>query len=224
MRRTAGCLLSLVLLGCPTRTPAPGEPTATAVAETPAPTDRRVLGGGEIEAAPAPLTEAEVQQAAGIAMGELRKRNFADSRTFFVHAEMLHDKGGNARRALVQHYRYAGDQTITTIVDLSAGRVVDVRVAEHAPSALSREEFEEARKLAMADPRVQEALGANRGNVEVEPLVVRASQGDPLFGHRVVRLLFRRGRDYLTAPDVHVDLTDRKVMVRTPPPQPNTHM
>ncbi|HJQ36481.1 MAG TPA: hypothetical protein VKB93_05035 [Thermoanaerobaculia bacterium] len=155
-------------------------------------------------------------------MGGLRERKFVDARTYFVHAEMLQDKAGNARLALVTHYRYAGDQTITSIVDLTARRVMDVRVTAHAGAPLSREEFDEARQLALADPAVVQALGANRDRVVVEPLLLRAPEGDPMFGHRVVRLLFRVERDYLSAPVVHVDLTDRKVMIE--PPRRGEHM
>jgi Cu2+-containing amine oxidase len=219
MRRSLGCLLTLFLLGCPRATTPPGE---TTTAERPAATidrrviDRRVMGGGEIEAAAAPLTDAEVQRAATIATGELRKRNVADARTYFVHAELLRDKAAPSRRAMVVHYRYAGDQTITSIVDLGAQRVLDVRVAEHVGAPLSREEFDQAREMAMADPNVARALGENRGRVTIEPLLLRAPEGDPMFGHRVVRLLFRIDRDYLSAPVVHVDLTERKVLIESP--------
>jgi len=224
MRRCLGCVLSLVLLGCPAKSPPPAE-TASAEQQRafPPPTDRKVMGGGEIEAAPTPLTDAEMQQAASIATGELRNRKLADDRTFFVHAEMLHDKSApGSRRALVLHYRYQGDLTITTVVDLTAQRVLDVRTAAHVAAPLSQQEFEQARGLAMADPRVAEALGQNRGRVTVEPLVLHATEGDPLYGHRVVRLLFRVERDYLSAPVVLVDLTTRQVMIE--PPRSADHM
>jgi Cu2+-containing amine oxidase len=181
-----------------------------------------VAGGGEIGAPSAPLTEAELQQAASIAMDELRKRNAADARTYFTHAEVLRDKSSNARRALVVHYRYAGDQTVTSIVDLTARRVVDVRIEAHAGAPLSREEFAQASELALADPNVVNALGANRSRVTIEPLLLRAPEGDPMFGRRVVRLLFRIDRDYLSAPVVHVDLTERRVLIE--PPRNREHM
>jgi Cu2+-containing amine oxidase len=225
MNRWSGCLLVLFLLfACNPKTQPGGTTTATAeTASFPPPADRRVMGGGEIEAAPTPLTDAELQQAASIATGELRNRKLADARTFFVHAEMLHDKSApGSRRALVLHYRYEGDQTITTVVDLTAQRVVDVRTAAHVAAPLSQEEFEQARGMAMADARVAGALGQNRGRVTVEPLVLHATEGDPLFGHRVVRLLFRVDRDYLSAPIVLVDLTTRQVMIE--PPRAAEHM
>ncbi len=215
MRRCLGCLLSLALLGCPKPTTTSTD-TSTASAERPAPVDRRTIDGGQIEAAAPPLTEAELKQAASIATRELQARKIADARTYFTHAELLRDKSSAVRRAVVVHYRYAGDQTITAVVDLAAQRVLDVRVEAHGSAALSEEEFHQARELALADPNVARALGGNRDRVTIEPLLLRAPEGDPLYGHRVVRLLFRIERDYLSAPIVHVDLTERRVIIEAP--------
>lgn len=199
MRRLIG-LLVLLCLAC-----ASYKPVAY-----PQRLDRRELGGAEIEAAPLPLSDAEVQRAGAIASAELRTRNLLDDRTFFVHAEMLHDKAAPAaRRALVLHYRYAGDTTFTSVVDLAqAGRVIDLRTDRNIPAPLSREEFEQAQRLALADERVNGMLGPARQGLVVEPLVMRSSSPtDPLFGHRVVSLLFRIDRDYICPSIVFVDLS-----------------
>jgi hypothetical protein len=160
--------------------------------------------------------DAEVQRAGAIAGAELRTRGLLDARTYFVHAEMLHDKAAPAaRRALVLHYRYAGDTTFTSVVDLAAeGRVVDIRTDHNVPAPLSREEFAEAERLAMADTRVNGMLGPNRTRMIVEPLVLRAaSPNDPLFGHRLVSLLFRFGTDYICPNIVIVDLSASRVLI-----------
>jgi hypothetical protein len=170
---------------------------------------------------PAPLTAAEQEAAAIVAFNDIVERRIrGEGPIFFVHAEPYADKtdtSGQRRLALVTHYRYQGDTAITSIVDISASRVLDVRETANIPVPLARAEFEQARELALADPAVQAALGTNRGNVVVEPLLLHtASREDPLYAHRVVRLLFRMGRDYLESPIVHVDLTTRRVLIGQP--------
>ena len=170
---------------------------------------------------PAPLTPGEQEAAASVALNDIVERRIrGEGPIYFVHAEPYREKtdtSGQRRLALVTHYRYQGDTAITSIVDISASRVLDVSETANIPVPLARAEFEQARDLALADPAVQAALGANRGNVVVEPLLLHTtSREDPMFGHRVVRLLFRVGRDYLESPIVHVDLTTRRVVVEPP--------
>ena len=82
------------------------------------------------------------------------------------------------------------------------------------PVSLSPEEFQRARDLALADERVRAALEDRGGSVVIEPLVLRpADHADSLYGHRVVRLLFRLDHDYLSDPVVLVDLTDERVLL-----------
>ena len=218
MRRLTSCLVFLAL-ACATSQPGPTTTRNLPPAGGARVVDRREIGGTEIPPPPVPLTEAEVRRAAAIATEALRARNLFDDRTYFVHAEMLHDKSAPLeRRALVEHYRYEGDVTITSIVDLGpAARVLDVRTAEHVPTSLSNEEFEQARSLALADPRVAQAIAPARERIVIEPLPLgTTNREDRFFGHRVVRLLFRVGADYLARPIVFVDLTDRRVLVEEP--------
>ena len=64
------------------------------------------------------------------------------------------------------------------------------------------------------------ALERWRGELQVEAIQSRAaSETDPLFGHRVVRLLFRVRRGWLDDPVVHVDLTAGRVLVEEGRPQ-----
>ena len=118
------------------------------------------------------------------------------------------------RHAVVSHFRYENNTTILTYVNLARERVVEVQSIANIPARLSVEEFEIAKELALTDPNVKRQLGAARDRIVVEPLVIHsASPKDPVFGRRVVRLLFRIGRDYLSKPVVIVDLTDRKVII-----------
>ena len=142
----------------------------------------------------------------------------ADLRTVFVTVDLIRRKGEGGRELApiyrVQHYRYADDTTIVSLVDLDSGRVREVEELRHAPVALGAAELAEARALALADERVSRATSRFREQLVVEPLVVRTSDpADPWFGRRVVRLLFRVGRDYLSEPVVFVDLTNREVII-----------
>jgi hypothetical protein len=141
---------------------------------------------------------------------------------YFVKAEVLRDKtaeeeGKAERKVLVTHYQIEGDVTILTTVNLTKNAAETVERIPHLPTPLSEDEFKLAREMALADPQVKNALAKDIERIKVEPLVLRTmDQDDPIFGHRVVRLLFRVNENYLSQPVVSVDLTARKVMVENP--------
>jgi len=133
---------------------------------------------------------------------------------YLVASELIRHKGDEGRQALVTHYRYDGDLAILTTVDFGRGRVVALDTLPHLVVPMAAEEVERARELALADARVSRAVERWRGELEVEAIQSRAaSEADPLFGHRVVRLLFRVRRGWLDDPVVHVDLTAGRVLV-----------
>jgi hypothetical protein len=128
------------------------------------------------------------------------------------HALVTYD-----RHALVTYYRYQGDLAILSFVNIRKREVIQVDAVAHLPVPLSKEEFAVARELGLGDARVKATLGVDSGKVEVESLLVRtASERDPLFGRRIVRLQFRVGRNYLTRPIVLVDLTNKSVTIENP--------
>jgi hypothetical protein len=155
-----------------------------------------------------------------VAEGSAQLRpSLVQPRTVFIGVDLIRRKSeGEGERDLpalyrVQHYRYADDTVITSIVDLDGARVAEQTETRNAPVRLSEGELGEARTLALADPHVAAALGGRE--VVVEPLVVRTSdRADPWFGRRIVRLLFRLGADYLSQPIVFVDLTRRRVIIQ----------
>jgi hypothetical protein len=158
-------------------------------------------------------------RARSVAESSERMRSLlAEPRTVFIGVDLIRRKGERGRDLApyyrVQHYRYADDTTITSLVELESGRVAEQVEAQHAPVRLSEGEFAEARELALADRRVGGAISRVRDLV-IEPLVVRTSDpNDPWYGRRVVRLLFRAGADYLSSPIVYVDLSRREVIVQ----------
>jgi hypothetical protein len=167
----------------------------------------------------APLNEAERKAAASLAEQALKGRLLWAPRDFYlIDVELLRDKEAEtSRRALVTHFRYEGDLAILSVVDLDARQVVRVETRPHQAVGLAEEELRRAEQLALQDPRVAEALGDARAKVRVEALVIRTGdEKDPYFGHRVVRLLFKLGADYLASPVVNVDLTAGRVDLPAP--------
>jgi Cu2+-containing amine oxidase len=166
------------------------------------------------------LTARENVSAKSISEKALAERKMTPA--YFVKAEVLRDKAVEGketaeRLVLVTHYRIEGDLTILTRVNLTKNEAEAVETIPHLPTALSEEEFKLAREMALADPQVKKALGKDIEKVTAEPLVLRTmAKDDPIFGHRVVRLLFRVDKNYLSQPEVSVDLTARKVIVERP--------
>lgn len=187
-------------------------PAAAQVAREPAAPPSAASASDDVPAATA-------ARARAVAEGSPRLRTLiAEPRTVFIGVDLIRrkgDRGGDlAPYYRVQHYRYADDATITSLVDLESGRVAEQVEARHAPVRLSDGELAEARTLALADRRVAGAIGRYTEQLAVEPLLVRTSDpNDPWFARRVVRLLFRVGTNYLSEPVVYVDLTGREVII-----------
>lgn len=161
---------------------------------------------------PFELSAAEVRQAR-----QLAESGFASvhGKTVFVTIQLLPDTraGTEQRQVQVTHYRYEGDLTVYTYVDLVAGQVMDVETRPHAPTALAVEEKTRAEGLASADPRLAGLFAAHANlRVEMRPTQPLTSQ-HPLFGHRLALLAFGVGDGYLDGPNVLVDLTTGQVHV-----------
>jgi hypothetical protein len=163
-------------------------------------------------------TRQEQQLALRAAEQSIKDRGLrTESPTYLVSVELVHEKHVPDRQALVTHYRTEGDLTILTTVNLATGAVTHAEAIPHLPTALSKEEADAARRLTLLDTAVKADLAAVGKGVELELMVTRpASSADPLFGHRLVRVLFRVGEDYLHSPVVVVDLTTSTVLVSEP--------
>jgi hypothetical protein len=198
-------------------------------------------------ASPRPgLTAQQTKQAVELAKGamkELRKKTEgavdrdADQREYVVNVELLDRKEkesspeaekanakGEAKakvagpRAIVTSYRYFDDITVFSTVDLVSGRVVDVQAAQHMPTPLSDDEFEEAVAVARDKSEEIKKLYEQFGDqLKVYPQFSQFTvKDDPRF-HRVVHLNYRIGKHDLSYPRPQVDLTSRVVV--TPPPE-----
>lgn len=170
------------------------------------------------------LTEAEAQRAVEIASADSRVREYfeTDQPVFVAQVELLRLKEAETDRfALVSHYRYEGDLTIQSTVDLSREVVSEVEAIPHLPTPLAPEELARARELALANEELRGVLEdrftdytSRRQGFEIEALVLRtASKEDPIFGHRVVSLLFKTPRGYLAGVETVVDLTTGELTI-----------
>jgi hypothetical protein len=170
------------------------------------------------------LTLEEQARALGIAVPERRvlsplaltpEARRADAAPHFVVSNLeAVDAKDESRLALVTLYEYGSGVTVQRLVDLEAGRVVAEERADNVSAPLAEVERDYAKALTLADERVARLL-APHPSVNVEFLLTLTTERDQeLFGRRIVAALFRTPRGYLEHPEVFVDLTGGRVIVR----------
>lgn len=168
-------------------------------------------------------TLAEASRAFAMAEQAIQERGLRATGPFYnISAELHRDKSAVTRNrlVLVTSYRYSGDVAILSYVDLTKGIVTRVDTIAHTNVHLCEAEYLLAKEKAFADPKVRQQLGVYLNQVKVEAMVSHSAyEKDPLFGHRVVRLLFKvPNSGYLAQPIVFVDLTANQVLID---PEPN---
>jgi hypothetical protein len=120
--------------------------------------------------------------------------------------------------AVVTSYRYFDDITVFATVDIGTGKVVGLEAARHLRTALSDEEYEDARAMARERSDEVKALYRNFGDkISAYPQFSQYTAKDDPRVHRVVHLTYRVGTKDLSYPRPVVDLTTRQVT--TPPPE-----
>jgi hypothetical protein len=113
--------------------------------------------------------------------------------------------GPGERQARVTRYDYATGLTISTVVDLNSGRVVDVRADPNRPTALAPDEVQRA--IVLASRAVTELATAPRSGVEVLALV-DGRKTSRRYGHRLAVVW----RNTPPSPRVLVDLSTEQVV------------
>lgn len=183
-------------------------------------TARSWAGDGDAPASDFALSASERRTAIIEAEKTIKSAGLWKGKILLTGAEVLRDRRGGAvrRMALLSHYRYEGDVTLLTRIDLAKGTALGVEEVPHMPTSLAPEELAAAEKLARADPAVAKILAREKEPVEVDALMhYTADEKATTYHHRVVRLFFRQGRTYLLyGPIVEVDLTVEKVRVEVP--------
>lgn len=185
-----------------------------------------------------PLTAAERRLAEGIAGEDARVRRLAgDGRVRLAYVELATPKiegdrrGGDdeprGRYAEVLQYRFEDDSGVRSLVDLEKRAVLDVQRVEGNAVPLTREDLQEAVKLALDSGEVRTLLGreaaryvvAEPAATENPPYAIRAllvhshARRDPCFRRRCVHLFFQQRDAYLTDSAI-VDLTERRVRIQ----------
>jgi hypothetical protein len=165
------------------------------------------------EGVPGPERLSAEEQAAVRKLSEqaLRDRDLLKGKTYLTRIEVYPDPARKERHAIAIYYRYEGDLGILVHVNVGAGKVTEVEAIPHLPTSLTDEELAEADKLARGNAEIARALAqyADGPKIEVDAqMAISADPKDAGYHHRVVRLNYRRGRDYLLrVPTVDVDLT-----------------
>jgi hypothetical protein len=165
------------------------------------------------------LTPAEVSQARQLAEQDLPGVGLTSGpKIVFIKIDLLPDSQAETaqRLVMVHHYRYLGDETIFTMIDLRTHTVLSREVHAHYPTGLAPSEIEEALHLARSDVRLHTLLAtaATATSDDVRPIQYADPQ-HPWFGHRMVHVMLRQGSSYLAEPRVLVDLTTATVHIDT---------
>ena len=180
----------------------------------------RLGAGDDNDGVPGPEQLSAEERAAVRKLAEqaLKARDLLKGKVYLTRVEVFYDGRREERHAIAIHYRYDGDLAMLTHIDVGTMKVTAVETVPHLPTSLSPEELAESEKLARGNREVARALAKYGPDAKIEvdaQMAITAVPDAPGFHHRVVRLFFRRGREYLLyAPSVDVDLTTRTVEVR----------
>ena len=184
-----------------------------------------------------PLSDSERRLAERIVTDDARVRELVGKeRVRLVYVELANVKFGTekdpdearaGRFAEVLQYRYDNDSGVRTLVDLDKHAVRDVERVEGSAVPLTREDLEEAVKLALDSSEVRTLLGREASQYVIPqpsakknpPYAIRAllvhsqSRKDPCFRRRCVHLFFQQRDAYLTDSAI-VELTERRVRIQ----------
>lgn len=180
-----------------------------------------------------PLSRAEIGYAKALADPTVADATGTAGRT---EAELLSidlatmDPGTATRLVAVTYYDYGTDEVVTTVVDLSAGAVVETERAAGVQPPPSPAEVRSATELLIASPEgarlATEYLVTTGQEISVDDLIVTGGSYLPTDGsdlddacgtHRCVELQIQEpGGLYLSAVDYVVDLSAEQIIVLTP--------
>ena len=151
---------------------------------------------------PSPLLDKGIPQLAKTPAGRVQKSVVTD-------VTLLGSPGTSApadRQALVTRYEYASGLTLMTVVDLNAGRVIDVRSELNRPTPLGADEIQRA--IVLAGRAVADLATTPRSGLQVQALI-DSKPASRRYGHRLVAVW--RGTPP-PSPRVLVDLSTEQVV------------
>jgi hypothetical protein len=166
------------------------------------------------------LTAAEKTSVLQLTEETLKAKKLHKGKIVLTRIDVYNNNKGERpqRLAVVLHYRYDGNLTILTTVDVLQKKVLHVETDPDFPTPLTQEELDLAIKLARAHPEVKKQLARHVGTIEAEGLLTTTiDKTSSEYRHRVVQVVFKRNKAYLDSPRVHVDLTTEKVALVSGP-------
>ncbi|HMH51218.1 MAG TPA: hypothetical protein VK548_13360 [Candidatus Acidoferrum sp.] len=156
----------------------------------------------QLRAGPSPLFNKGLPQLARTPAGRTR-------RSTVTSVTLLGSPGTSAatdRQALVTRYEYATGLTLTTVVDLNAGRVVEVRAEANRPTPLADDEIQRA--IVLASRAVPDLATTPRAGLKILALV-DSKTTSRRYGHRLVAVWRETPPP---SPRVLVDLSTEQVV------------
>lgn len=181
-----------------------------------------------------PLTAEERKAAEQLALGDNRIKELLAGRYRLISVDLLFWKSEREesqsptlpaqidRYAEVLFRRQDDESGARAVVNLTRRAVVSTSHLESAQVPMIPEDINEAARLALENEELRRALGSDAegfaaaartpgvtgARYAIEGLrVFSGAENDPCLNHRCIRLMFRRGQDYLGQPIVLVDLT-----------------
>jgi hypothetical protein len=131
----------------------------------------------------------------------------------FIGVTRLPSKDGDPQAADVQFLRYEDDTLFQVVVDLQSMTVVDIFAVRGANPRLGPEEIRAAEQIVRSSPEGQQLLRGLSPEAELDFVATGiGSANHPLAGHRVLRVLVHRQRQYFSTPPLFVDLSTRTVL------------
>ncbi len=156
----------------------------------------------QLRTAASPLFNKGIAQLARTPAGRLRK-------SIVTSVSLLGSPGTSTatdRQALVTRYEYATGLTLMTVVDLNAGKVVDVRAEPNRPTPLADDEIQRA--IVLAGRAVPNLATTPRAGLHVITLV-DSKTTSRRYGHRLI-VVWRETPP--PSPRVLVDLSTEQVI------------
>lgn len=179
-----------------------------------------------------PLSRQELSLADSLVRAERGFAPLLSGRVYLVSTDFIALKGdedraaeasGVSRRvtrvAELRYYAYEGDVGVRAFVDVSNRGILESSRFPGSEAPFAREEIAIARRIAEADPAVQEALrklGDRAAALRLDYYPARDRDApDDCRDHRCVQLFYVGSRGALSDPEIFVDLTSRRVIVRS---------
>lgn len=131
---------------------------------------------------------------------------------YYIHTHLLPNSNAEEEQRLVHvtHFRYAGNQTVRTTVDLRSATVIDVTFENNIPTALAQEETQFAMELVKQHPLFA-TIGDGPSEVAFDLRPLPTQQANDA---RSAIVIVRHGSNYANSHEMIVNLVTEEVQIR----------